>query len=230
MLETPEAQWAMSEKYTNSGVTPHSIYSLQDSPFRAITNKGSHPISIHLLESDSESALYRREGSLWEWYKRMGWECDFLHYGSPAERVINSVPNEKRLLLVHGCMATAKDIERLAALSPTWVLCPESNRYISDIKPPIQLFREMGANIAIGTDSLASARRLSMVENMRLLGDNIPIAELLSYATLNGARAMGIDATKGSIEVGKCPGLVVLSGLDMHNLQLTAESITTRII
>lgn len=230
MLKTPEAQWAMSEKYTNSGVTPHSIYSLQDSPFRAITNKGSHPISIHLLESDSESALYRREGSLWEWYKRMGWECDFLHYGSPAERVINSVPNEKRLLLVHGCMATAKDIERLAALSPTWVLCPESNRYISDIKPPIQLFREMGANIAIGTDSLASARRLSMVENMRLLGDNIPIAELLTYATLNGARAMGIDATKGSIEVGKCPGLVVLSGLDMHNLQLTAESITTRII
>lgn len=88
----------------------------------------------------------------------------------------------------------------------------------------------MGVNIALGTDSLASARRLSMVDNMRLVGDDMPLAELLTCATLNGARAMGIDATKGSIEVGKRPGLVVLKGLDLHNLRITQDSRTERVV
>lgn len=229
-LQSPDTQLSMAERYSNAGVTPHSTYSLQDTPFRAIANEGRHPLSIHLLESEDETALYECHGSLWEWYARMGWECDFLHYGSPAERVARSVTQRRPLILVHGCKATTKDIEQLDALTPTWVLCPESNRYISGIKPPVQLFRRMGVNIALGTDSLASARRLSMVDNMRLLGDDIPLSELLTYATLNGARAMGIDALKGSIEVGKRPGLVIISDLDLHNLRLTDESRTVRII
>lgn len=230
MLQTPDAQLSMARRSNRAGVTPHSTYSLQDTPFRAIVNEGSHPLSIHLLESEDESALYEHRGSLWEWYQRMGWECDFLHYGSPAERVARSLTQRRPLILVHGCMVTARDIELLRALSPTWVLCPESNRYISGIRPPVQLFRRMGVNIALGTDSLASARRLSMVDNMRLVGDDMPLAELLTYATLNGARAMGIDATKGSIEVGKRPGLVVLAGLDLHNLRLTQDSRTERVV
>lgn len=230
MLQTPDVQLSMARRSNRAGVTPHSTYSLQDAPFRAIVNEGSHPLSIHLLESEDESALYEHRGSLWEWYARMGWECDFLHYGSPAERVARSLTQRRPLILVHGCMATARDIELLRAPSPTWVLCPESNRYISGIRPPVQLFRRMGVNIALGTDSLASARRLSMVDNMRLLGDDMPLAELLTCATLNGARAMGIDATKGSIEVGKRPGLVVLAGLDLHNLRLTHDSRTERVV
>jgi imidazolonepropionase-like amidohydrolase len=87
----------------------------------------------------------------------------------------------------------------------------------------------MGAQIAIGTDSLASARHLSMVENMRLLGD-IPLAELLTYATLNGAKAIGIADRKGSIEVGKRPGLAVISGVDFQKMRLTPESESRRIL
>jgi imidazolonepropionase-like amidohydrolase len=87
----------------------------------------------------------------------------------------------------------------------------------------------MGAKVAIGTDSLASARHLSMVENMRLLGE-IPLAELLTYATLNGAKALGIADRKGSIEIGKQPGLAVISGIDFQAMRLTEESISTRII
>lgn len=230
ILQSPEAQWAMANRHTNAGATPHSTYSLQDATFRDIANLGSHPLSIHLLESADESALYHHSGSLWEWYERMGWECDFLHYGTPTERVVRSIPRGRGIILVHGCMAQAEDIERLSVFSPAWALCPESNRYISGIKPPVQLFRSMGANIVIGTDSLASARRLSMVDNMRLLGDDIPLAELLTYATLNGARAMGIEATKGSLEVGKRPGIVVLSNLDLHGLRLTEDSQTNRVI
>jgi cytosine/adenosine deaminase-related metal-dependent hydrolase len=114
----------------------------------------------------------------------------------------------------------------------TWVLCPESNRYISNLKPDVAMFRRIGAKIAIGIDSLASARSLSMIDNLRQLGDicEVPLTELLIWATYNGAQALGIEGTKGSIEVGKAPGLVIIDGADLHNLRLTPESTTRRIL
>jgi cytosine/adenosine deaminase-related metal-dependent hydrolase len=232
MAQSCDTQRAMASKYSHADVTTHSTYSLQDALFRDIANEGKESLSVHLLESEDEIALYNKKGSLWEWYERMGWECDFLHYGHPAKRIAESVPAARRTLLVHGCKSTAEDIsllDRHFDTQPAWVLCPESNRYISGITPPVSLYREMGAQIAIGTDSLASARHLSMVENMRLLGD-VPLAELLTYATLNGAKALGIAERKGSIKVGKQPGLAVISGLDMQNMRLTAESTSRRII
>lgn len=232
MAQSCDTQRAMASKYSHADVTTHSTYSLQDALFRDIANEGKESLSVHLLESEDEIALYNKKGSLWEWYERMGWECDFLHYGHPAKRIAESVPATRRTLLVHGCKSTAEDIsllDRHFDTQPTWVLCPESNRYISGITPPMSLYREMGAQIAIGTDSLASARHLSMVENMRLLGD-VPLAELLTYATLNGAKALGIAERKGSIEVGKQPGLAVISGVDMQAMRLTPESTSRRII
>lgn len=91
------------------------------------------------------------------------------------------------------------------------------------------MLENMGVNIALGTDSLASARTLSMIDNMRLLGD-IPLERLLSYATINGAKALGIETTKGSIEVGKRPGLVVVEGVDFATMRLTAEARTYRLL
>ena len=222
----------MAAKHPLSDVTPHSTYSLQDGIFRDIANKGRESLSVHLLESDDEVELYNKRGSLWEWYTRMGWKCDFLHYGNPTKRIAASIPADRRTLLVHGCKATADDVALLNdhfTTPPTWVLCAESNRYISGLTPPVAMLREMRATIAIGTDSLASARSLSMVENMRLLGD-IPLTELLTYATLNGAKALGIAEEKGSLEVGKRPGLVVLSNIDMQAMRLTSESYARRII
>lgn len=232
MTQSPNAQRAMAAKYHNAGVTPHSTYSLQDASFRAISGEGTMPLSVHYLESDDEVALYHKSGSLWEWYTRMGWECDFLHYGHPTRRIVESIASDRSTLLIHCSKATASDV--ITALghfevAPTWVLCPESNRYISGITPPVAMLRKEGATIAIGTDSRASARHLSMIANMRLLGD-VPLAELLTYATLNGAKALGIDEVKGSIEVGKRPGLVVISNVDMEHMQLTDQSLATRII
>jgi imidazolonepropionase-like amidohydrolase len=68
-----------------------------------------------------------------------------------------------------------------------------------------------------------------MVENMRLLGD-MPLGELLTWATKSGAEAMGLDDKLGSIEVGKTPGIVLLENADLHNLRLTSDSRTRRIV
>ena len=222
----------MASKWAQSSITPHSTYSLQDGIFRSAVKANNTTLSIHFLESKDEVELYHNEGSLHQWYDRMGWECDFLHYATPAERITASITPEKRVVLVHGCEATAIDIERISThftTPATWALCPESNRYISGSNPPVELLRTKGAKIAIGTDSLASARELSMVENMRLLGD-VPLNELLTWATKSGAEAMGLDDKLGSIEVGKTPGIVLLENADLHNLRLTPESRTRRIL
>ena len=226
-----EPHFDLANRYPRSFVTPHSTYSVQDEPFRQICARNSSLLSIHLLESDAEEGLYHGRGSLHEWYQRMGWECDFLKYESPAGRVAGCIDRKCRMLLVHNTRATAEDIATVESHTKngTWVLCPESNRFISNDRPPVELLRKSGVAIAVGTDSLASARSLSMIENLRLLG-NHPLRELLTWATLNGAKALGIDGMKGSIEIGKRPGLVVIEGADLHNLCLTPESVAHRII
>ena len=44
------------------------------------------------MESPAEEALYRGEGELAAWYAERGWRCDFLHYGSPVERLVRERP------------------------------------------------------------------------------------------------------------------------------------------
>lgn len=222
----------IASQYKDASVTPHSTYSVQDRAFNAICSKYRELLSLHFLESENEALLYEHQGSLHTWYQRMGWECDFLKYGTPARRVAESIPHEGHLLLVHNTCATAEDvttIERTLKCHTTWVLCPESNRYISNLCPPVGMLEQMGVSVAIGTDSLASARTLSMVDNMRLLG-NVPLEKLLSYATINGAKALGIEATKGSITVGKRPGLAIIEGIDFATMTLTNESRSYRLL
>ncbi len=229
---TDEHHRMAEQSTTSASVTPHSTYSLQDGIFRQICQTGDAPLSIHFLESDDELELYHLRGSLHEWYERMGWSCDFLHYGTPTKRIIESVPATRRVMLIHNCKATREDIAMMDAhfrSGVTWVVCPESNRYISGSRPPIELLRSMGCNIAIGTDSLASARSLSMLDNMRLI-EGVPLAELLTWATLGGARALGMEYTLGSFAVGKRPGVVLIEGADLHTLSLLASTTTRRIL
>lgn len=223
---------AMAARNEGCSITPHSTYSLQDRVFIDACKANTTTISVHLLETPDEARLYHKGGSLWEWYTRMGWECDFMHYGTPARRVVESIAWDRRVVAVHGCEATPTDVELLTThfgKGITWALCPESNRYISSTRPPVKMLREMGANIAIGSDSLASSRTLSIIENLRQLGD-VPLNELLTWATINGARAIGKEEYMGSIEVGKRPGLVVIENADLHALRLTPESESRRIL
>lgn len=221
-------------KYPNTSLTPHSIYSVPDIPFREVCNDDADaPLSIHFLESSAEKALYRGCGSLHEWYSKVGFKHDFLHYGSPTERIVKCVPKDKRVLLVHNCEITEQDIEMLfdhfiAPLS--FALCPRSNAYISGVKPQsVELLRARGVNICIGTDSLASNWSLSMIEELKMFRD-VPLVELLQWATINGAKALGIADKYGSIEVGKRSGIVNITGVDLENFTLTPTAKARRVL
>ena len=222
--------------YPNTSLTPHSIYSVQDAPFREVCQADcDRPLSIHFMETPDEALLYRGEGSLHDWYKKVGFECDFLHYGSPSERIVACVPSNRRVLLVHNCAISERDIEvvmRHFSAPVSWVLSPRSNSYISGIEPQsVELLRAAGnnINICIGTDSLASNWSLSIVEELKMFR-NIPLAEKLQWATINGAKALGVEHLYGTIEVGKRSGIINLTGVDLGDFALTESSRAVRII
>ncbi len=199
-------------------VTPHSTYSLNRAAFSAVAE--GRPLSIHFLESEDEIDLFRRRGPMWEWYSEQGLEPDFLDYGSPAERLVAQVPPDRPVMLIHNCCATQRDIDIVMGhfTAPvTWVLCPGSNRYISDLTPPLDLLRKNRLNIAVGTDSLASNDTLSIVRELSLL-KNVSLAELLALAAAD------------TIEVGHTPGLVLLTGVDLEKMVLTDSTEARRII
>ena len=216
----------------HTSLTPHSTYSLQSEAYSAAAQ--SDTISVHFMESPDEEALYRGEGSLAAWYSRMGWECDFLHYGSPAARLVGQTDPATKVLLVHGCCLKDSDVELILnhfTTPPTFVLCPQSNRYISGLSAPAELLMRHGAHIAIGTDSLASNDNLSILEELKLL-PAVPLAERLRWATLSGAEALGMESEIGSVEVGKRPGLVLIEGItrEGEEWQLSPQATSRRLL
>lgn len=220
---------------TGSGLegslTPHSAYSLQDAPFRAVAAE-SHRLSVHFMESRSEAELYRARGPLHERNLRERVTIDFAGYGSPARRILDSVPPDRPLLLVHGTFASRQEIESLAERFGdrlSWVLCPRSNDYIEGARPPVETLRRAGVRIALGTDSLSSNETLSIVEELKMLR-SVPLDEALRWATLGGAEALGIDLWAGSFVPGKRPGAVLLGGIDFHTTTLRDDAFSRRIL
>lgn len=218
--------------HRDTSLSPHSTYSLQNEIFTRVCREGSSPLSIHFMESAAEQDLYDGCGTLHDWYRSQGWECDFLHYGSPAERIVASVAADRSIMLVHNCCVTQRDIDTIMShfTAPIyWVVCLGSNDYISGLKPDIDLLRHNRLNICIGTDSLASNTSISMVDELKRL-KGYPLAEILTWATANGADALGYGATLGRLEVGRKCGLVVIDALDYENLAITDRSSCRRIL
>lgn len=219
-------------QYPHTSLTPHSIYSLQDNLFRAISTQGEELLSIHFLESEAEIDLFNKRGSLWNWYEKVGFSCDFLHYGTPAKRLIRSIPKERKVMLVHNCCLKQEDIDLIMNhfTAPVyWCLCPSSNHYISRLRPPVELLRKNGLNICLGTDSGASNATLRMIDELRYLQDT-PLDERLRWATLGGAMALGLDHTLGTVETGKRPGILLLEGIDFAQMELTDRATLHRIV
>ncbi len=214
-----------------TSLTPHSIYSVGDALFEQIAAEGDAPLSIHFKETAAEDELFEGRGELHEWYRNVGFECDFLRYGSAAQRLVRSVPRGRSVILVHNVMVTAEDIEQIMNhfTAPVyWVVCPRSNAYISGQEPPVELLRGAGLNICVGTDSLSSNHSLSMLEELRALSA-VPLVERLEWATKVGAAALGLSEL-GEVEVDKRPSLALLSGVDVRSGEIGEKSRVKKIL
>jgi cytosine/adenosine deaminase-related metal-dependent hydrolase len=214
-----------AEKHSGSpgiSLTPHSPYSVAPELFQEINRRtGRQLLSLHNQESDEENKLYRdKSGELLQLYERLGIDMrSFRPTGkSSVQSVLPHFNSIQKMLLVHNCFTDREDLEFIRRHSGegfigevSFCICPNANLYISNILPPIRQLREAGAQICIGTDSLAGNAGLSLVAEMRTIQQNhpeIPRTELLQWATYNGARALDIDGEKGQFKKGTRPGIV----------------------
>ena len=223
--------------------TPHSCYTMSPQLLAKSSKAGleSGFLSYHSQESQEEEDMIRYgSGAMYENRKRAGMSTPKVTGGSSLEYFINVLrknsllPTSSNILLVHNVCISQEDIDMAvnAFENVYFALCPLSNIFIHNALPPVELLVSNGLNITIGTDSLSSNDDLDMIAEIACIKENFPsvsMAEIFKWATISGARFLGKDDLLGSISVGKCPGLVIVDGIDADG-NVTGHSHSKRLI
>lgn len=241
------AEFVLQEFQTqglSASIVPHSPYSVSDLLFTKIKIKSKQNgsiLSIHNQESKGETEFYENGDGPIANHLKNNLGIDISHWTpggkSSLQSVLKYFPRANQLLLVHNTFTGKSDLVELKKKRSTentyFVLCPNSNLYIVDTLPPVAMFQEENLTICLGTDSLASNHQLSILSEMLTLQQAFPeicLDEIISWATINGARALNVQNTFGTFEKGKTPGVSLISSIDFKRMKLTEKSKVKRLI
>ncbi len=195
------------ESLLNFTLAPHAPYTVGDQTFSKLLTYAEQlelPIHIHLHETRAEIEL-----SLEQYHLR------------PIQRLHNLGLLGPNLIAVHAVHLTQDEIHLLAQQGCHVAHCPASNLKLASGIPPTAEKIANKINVGIGTDGAASNNRLDMFAEMRLAAlltkgksGNATILsahEALRMATLNAARALGIDANTGTLVPGKAADITAVN-------------------
>jgi cytosine/adenosine deaminase-related metal-dependent hydrolase len=219
-------------------VIPHASYSVPAALLELLAKKyGSNTISIHNQETKAENDFFEKKiGAFVDMYARVGVDLNFFTptKTTSLQSVLPYLKDAAKTIWVHNSFTSESDIKAVQATNTDayWCLCPNANQYIENTMPPVQLLREQHANIVVGTDSYASNWSLNMLDELKriqLHNSQIPLAEILTWITSNGARALQMEDKLGSIELGKRPGLSLIKNLSSAG-QLETKTYVEKII
>ena len=195
---------------------PHAPYTCDDGFMRIVSEeakKNNMRIHVHLSESVSEIEQIKEK-----------YEC------SPIEMANNNGLFDVPAIAAHCVQVDDKDISILKEKGVSVVTNPASNMKLGNGFAPIDKMLEAGVNVCLGTDGAASNNSLNMFHELSLLtlihkGVNktpqcVSAREGFRIATINGAKALGLEKEIGSIEVGKKADLAILN--------LNTPSLTSR--
>lgn len=196
------------------GLGPHSTYTVDEALLRTtatIANEIDAAVQIHLHETAAEV---------------------LAHVEATGERPIDLLARigllGPRTQCVHMTDIGNQDIDTLVEHGAHVIHCPRSNMKLASGACPVTNLKAAGVNVALGTDGAASNNKLNGLAEMqaasllaKLESGNptaLSAAETIQAATLDGARAMGIDAITGSLEIGKSADIIAL---DTTSLSMT---------
>jgi len=191
---------------------PHAPYTVSDAPLQKILTLSEEldiPVHMHIHETTDEvNDAIKTTG------KR------------PLQRLSELGALSPQLIAVHMTQLVQNEIDSLATQGAHIVHCPESNQKLASGLCPVQDLLDAGINVALGTDGAASNNDLDMLGEMRsaaLLGkiasmdaQAVNATTALRMATINGAKALGIDAVTGSLEVGKAADI---SAIQLNSIE-----------
>jgi 5-methylthioadenosine/S-adenosylhomocysteine deaminase len=214
--KTPAESLARTEKFAaefagdeliTPAVAPHSMYTLGGDTLkacRALADRLRIPVIIHLAETKDEIRT-----------------SDEKYHATPTAFLESLGFWGPRTLAAHAVHVTPADIAILARRHVGVSHNPESNMKLASGIAPVEAMRKAGIPVGLGTDGAASNNDLDMFEAMRqaaflhklVAGDPraIPAPAALEMATIDGARAMGLEKEIGSLEPGKRADLLIVS-------------------
>ena len=209
---------------SSASIVPHAPYSVSNNLWQLIKPFYKNKIAtIHNQETCFEDELFlENKGDFLRMFSMMKMDMSFFRPTgqSSLRSYINKFKEAAQLILVHNTFIKEADIDfakMILAEKPVYYcLCVNANQYIEQALPPIDLLRKNNCRIVLGTDSLASNWSLSIMDEVKTICRNfphIPLEEVLTWATTNGADALQMHHTLGSFETGKKPGVVLLRNI-----------------
>lgn len=197
-------------------LAPHAPYTVSDATFlriKEISEKYKLKINLHLHETADEV-----NQSIAQYNMRPIKRLNELNFISPD------------LIAIHMTQINDEDLEILAATQPNITHCPESNMKLASGVCPVEKLKSCGLNVALGTDGVASNNDLDMISEMRTAAflsklstqnpTNLNAHQAIMLATLNGAKALGIDHVTGSLTAGKSADFIAIDLDQIETLPL----------
>lgn len=189
------------------GFGPHAPYTVGDETLKKVAMLAQEmdvPVHIHLHETAEEV------------------EESIAKYGTrPTQRLMDLGLLSPLAQCVHMTQINEIDIAILQQSGAHVIHCPESNLKLASGFCPVDKLLSAGINVALGTDGAASNNDLDLFSELKtaaLLGKAVSgnagaldAHSALRMATLNGARALGIEDQVGSLEVGKCADIAAIN-------------------
>jgi len=223
MIDFPTVWASTPEEYIDKGLSvfdhykghdlittsfaPHAPYTVSDEPLKRIctlANELELNVHMHIHETEFEVSDAKKKNGQ-----------------RPLTRLNELGLLNPSLQAVHMTQLQDEEIDLLAATGSHVIHCPESNMKLASGICPVTQLLDAGINIALGTDSASSNNDLDMFGEMRSAAmlakiNNMDATALsaehaLQMATINGAKALGIDDITGSLEIGKSADIIAVN-------------------
>jgi cytosine/adenosine deaminase-related metal-dependent hydrolase len=203
------------------GLSPHAPYTASTSLYNlanACADTLPMLLTTHLAESHEEKEMFKQcRGPLYEFMQSLGRPMTDCGHGTPFASLWRSGAINRDWLLVHMNELEESDFNLLGSLPgealPNVVHCPGSHAYFEHSPFPFRRLHEMGVNICVATDSLASTHSLSLLAELRRVRASeewLSASDLLATVTTNAARAIGQAGRLGTIQKGAFADLIAL--------------------
>jgi len=191
-------------------IAPHAPYTNDVNSLtmaKLLAEKFNTQIHMHVQETYSELQQH-----------------DLLYKERPLETLNKLDLVSKKLMAVHMTQVSESDIQLLKNTGASVIHCPESNMKLASGACPVAQLLKNNINVALGTDGSASNNNLDMFGEMRSASfmaklidqdpESLSAYQLLQMASINGAKALGIENQTGSLEIGKSADFIAV---DLHD-------------
>jgi cytosine/adenosine deaminase-related metal-dependent hydrolase len=193
------------------GIEPHAPYSLDLPGYRQCVEAATThamPLATHLAETPDEAQfLADGSGDFARLWAALGDStADVPRFaGGPIRAMASLGLLDRPALLAHVNYASDEELAILAKSRASVVYCPRTHAYFGHKPHRFTDMLDLGINVALGTDSAASAPDLNLLEDVRLvhrLRPDLPASTLFEMITVRGAKALGLERSVGQLRPG----------------------------